>query len=101
MAWSPSKCLEQVFSIVFESSFPLTLAQLDARDKDFRYMALTDLNSELAKDSFKCDADSEKKIVTKLLSMIAEDGSGDIKGLAVKWFDLSSICPSTLPRPCP
>lgn len=34
------------------------------------------------------DADSETKIVTKLLQMIAEDSSGDVKGMAVKWYKL-------------
>lgn len=48
-------------------------------------MALTDLHTELVKDTFKVDLENEKKIVNKLLAMVAEDGSGDIKGLAVKW----------------
>eukprot|EP01128_Nolandella_sp_AFSM9_P012318 TRINITY_DN9158_c0_g1_i1.p1 TRINITY_DN9158_c0_g1~~TRINITY_DN9158_c0_g1_i1.p1 ORF type:complete len:1225 (-),score=403.02 TRINITY_DN9158_c0_g1_i1:193-3867(-) len=66
--WSPSKCLEQ----------------LDSRDKDFRYMALSDLHTELQKTTFKVDSDSEKRITLKLLDMVATDGSGDVKGFAVK-----------------
>lgn len=55
-------------------------------------MALTDLHTELVKDTFKVDLDNEKKIVSKLLAMVAEDGSGDIKGLAVKWYFNIRIC---------
>jgi len=51
-------------------------------------MALSDLYTELQKDSFKVDSDSEKKIVNKLLSMVADDTSGDVKGFAVKWYRL-------------
>lgn len=44
------------------------------------------------------DADSEQKIVTKLLVMIAEDSSGDVKGMAVKWcvLERSSLLTSQL-----
>jgi hypothetical protein len=59
---------------------------LDSTDKDFRYMALSDLFTELGKDSFKVDTDNEKKLVTKLLTMVADDSSGDVKGFAVKWY---------------
>jgi len=47
-------------------------------------MAVSDLYNECLKEGFKMDADSETKIVTKLLQMIAEDSSGDVKGMAVK-----------------
>ena len=64
---------------------PLTECdQMNSRDKDFRYMAVLDLMSELPK-GLKLDADSERKIINKLLEMVAKDGSGDVKALAVKW----------------
>jgi len=60
------------------------LERMGQRDPDFRYMAVSDLYNECLKEGFKLDADSENKIVTKLLQMIAEDSSGDVKGMAVK-----------------
>lgn len=48
-------------------------------------MALSDLFTELQKTTFKIDSDSEKRITLKLLDMVANDGSGDVKGFAVKW----------------
>ncbi len=48
-------------------------------------MALSDLFTELQKDAFKVDTDNEKKMVNKLLAMVADDSSGDVKGFAVKW----------------
>jgi cullin-associated NEDD8-dissociated protein 1 len=63
--------------------------QMGQRDPDFRYMAVSDLYNECLKEGFKLDADSEQKIVTKLLQMIAEDSSGDVKGMAVKWYNTS------------
>lgn len=51
-------------------------------------MAVSDLYNECLKEGFKMDADSEQKIVTKLLQMIAEDSSGDVKGMAVKWYEV-------------
>lgn len=53
------------------------------RDKDFRYMALSDLLVELEKETFKMDNDSEKKIVTAIIKLL-DDSSGDVQGLAVK-----------------
>jgi len=47
-------------------------------------MSVSDLNNECAKEGFKIDGDSESKIVAKLLQMIAEDSSNDVKGIAVK-----------------
>lgn len=60
------------------------LERMGQRDPDFRFMAVSDLYNECLKEGFKLDADSEQKIVTKLLQMIAEDSSGDVKGMAVK-----------------
>eukprot|EP00741_Cyanophora_paradoxa_P025544 tig00000383_g24650.t1 len=59
------------------------LEKMGSRDKDFRYMATSDLLGELQKDTFKMDADGERKICVTLLKQL-EDSSGDIQGLAVK-----------------
>ncbi len=56
-----------------------------SRDKDFRYMATADLVVELNKDTFKMDADSEKKITTMILKLL-EDNSNQVQELAVKWY---------------
>ena len=47
-------------------------------------MATSDLLSELQKDAFKVDAESERRLSQALLTQL-EDASGDISGLAVKW----------------
>jgi cullin-associated NEDD8-dissociated protein 1 len=57
---------------------------MNSRDKDFRYMATADLVVELNKDSFKLDADSEKKLTTSVLKLL-EDNSNQVQELAVKW----------------
>lgn len=54
------------------------------RDKDYRYMATSDLLLELQKDSFKPDTDGERKICKALLKLL-NDQSSDVQGLAVKW----------------
>ncbi len=46
-------------------------------------MATSDLLNELAKESFKMDADSERKLTTMVLKLL-EDTSGDVQGIAVK-----------------
>lgn len=55
-----------------------------SKDKDFRYMATSDLLNELQKDMFKIEQDLERKLCQALLNQL-EDASGDISGLAVKW----------------
>eukprot|EP01126_Amoeba_proteus_P036246 TRINITY_DN3689_c0_g3_i2.p1 TRINITY_DN3689_c0_g3~~TRINITY_DN3689_c0_g3_i2.p1 ORF type:complete len:1224 (-),score=235.63 TRINITY_DN3689_c0_g3_i2:455-4126(-) len=60
------------------------IERMNQRDPDFRYMAVSDLHNECLREGFKLDGDSESKIVSKLLKMIAEDSSGDVKGMAVK-----------------
>ena len=52
--------------------------------QDFRYMATSDLQNELAKDSFKVDESVEKRLCTAIMQQL-EDLSGDISALAVKW----------------
>ena len=46
------------------SSFTMNaiLEKTESRDKDFRYMATSDLLAELSKESFKPDSDSERKM---------------------------------------
>jgi len=61
------------------------LEKMASRDKDFRYMATSDLLTELQKENFKKDTDSERRIVSTLLKLL-EDPSGDLQGLAVKCF---------------
>lgn len=50
-------------------------------------MATSDLLNELQKDTFKAEGDLEKKLCTVVLNQL-EDTSGDISGLAVKWWVL-------------
>ena len=47
-------------------------------------MATSDLQGELAKDGFKTDGETEKKLCHVILQQL-DDISGDISGLAVKW----------------
>lgn len=64
--------------------FVIFLLQIASKDKDFRYMATSDLLNELSKSSFKVDSDLEKKLCS-VIAVQLEDTSGDISGLAVKW----------------
>ncbi|KAH7437479.1 hypothetical protein KP509_05G074400 [Ceratopteris richardii] len=59
------------------------LEKIASKDKDYRYMATSDLLSELSKDSFRAELDLERKISLIVLSQL-DDASGDISGLAVK-----------------
>ncbi|XP_024383560.1 cullin-associated NEDD8-dissociated protein 1 isoform X1 [Physcomitrium patens] len=61
----------------------LILEKIASKDKDFRYMATSDLLNELQKDSFKLDTDTERKVSQIVLQQL-DDASGDISGLAVK-----------------
>ncbi|KAE8781803.1 Cullin-associated NEDD8-dissociated protein 1 [Hordeum vulgare] len=56
------------------------------KDKDYRYMATSDLLNELNKESFKADQDLESKLTNIVLQQL-EDASGDVSGSAVKWAD--------------
>lgn len=58
---------------------------MTGKDKDYRYMATSDLLGELSKDMFKVDADLESKLTNIILKQL-EDAAGDVSGLAVKWF---------------
>ena len=68
------------------SSFTVNaiLEKTENRDKDFRYMATSDLLAELSKDAFKPDSDGERKICKCVLKLL-NDQSSDVQGLAVKW----------------
>jgi cullin-associated NEDD8-dissociated protein 1 len=59
-------------------------AQMTGKDKDYRYMATSDLLSELNKESFKADQDLEPKLT--IIVQQLEDASGNVFGLAVKWY---------------
>lgn len=65
-------------------AYVLLGSQIASKDKDFRYMATSDLLNELQKDTFKADGDLERKLCQVVLTQL-EDTSGDISGLAVKW----------------
>lgn len=59
------------------------LEKTENRDKDFRYMATSDLLVELQKPAFKPDSDGERKICKCILKLL-NDQSSDVQGLAVK-----------------
>eukprot|EP01101_Sappina_pedata_P010265 TRINITY_DN6421_c0_g1_i1.p1 TRINITY_DN6421_c0_g1~~TRINITY_DN6421_c0_g1_i1.p1 ORF type:complete len:1230 (+),score=583.62 TRINITY_DN6421_c0_g1_i1:92-3691(+) len=47
-------------------------------------MALSDLNAEFAKDSFKLEGDALKRVCDAVLNVLLTDTSGDVQGLSVK-----------------
>lgn len=59
------------------------LEKMTGKDKDYRYMATSDLLNELSKDGFKADIELEVKLSHVVLQQL-EDVSGDVSGLAVK-----------------
>ncbi|KAG8058203.1 hypothetical protein GUJ93_ZPchr0002g25435 [Zizania palustris] len=59
------------------------LEKMTGKDKDYRYMATSDLLSELNKEGFKADQGIEPKLTNTVLQQL-EDASGDVSGLAVK-----------------
>ncbi|CAI0376789.1 unnamed protein product [Linum tenue] len=59
------------------------LEKMTGKDKDYRYMATSDLLNELNKDGFKTDADMEIKLTNIILQQL-DDVAGDVSGLAVK-----------------
>jgi len=67
-------------------SLASVLEKMTSRDRDYRYMATSDLSAELQKDQFKLEtalADGEKKTCQALLKLL-DDTSGDVQGMAVK-----------------
>jgi cullin-associated NEDD8-dissociated protein 1 len=65
---------------------------MTGKDKDYRYMATSDLLNELNKDSFRAEPDLEAKLMNSVLQQL-NDAAGDVSGLAVKWclFDHFSV----------
>ncbi|MCO5605038.1 hypothetical protein L7F22_059215 [Adiantum nelumboides] len=61
----------------------IILEKIASKDKDYRYMATSDLLNELLKDTFRADSDLERKVSHIVLSQL-DDASGDISGIAVK-----------------
>lgn len=61
--------------------------QMTGKDKDFRYMATSDLLSELNKENFKADGDLEIKLSNIIIQQL-DDVAGDVSGLAVKWYGI-------------
>lgn len=60
---------------------------MTGKDKDFRYMATSDLLNELNKDTFKADTELEMKLTNIIIQQL-DDVAGDVSGLAVKWYCL-------------
>ncbi|XP_077231558.1 cullin-associated NEDD8-dissociated protein 1-like [Tasmannia lanceolata] len=63
------------------------LEKMTGKDKDFRYMATSDLLNELSKEGFKADTDLEIKLSQTVLQQL-DDAAGDVSGLAVKCLAL-------------
>lgn len=63
---------------------------MTGKDKDYRYMATSDLLNELNKDSFKLDPDLEMRLSSIILQQL-DDVAGDVSGLAVKWLAFFSL----------
>ncbi|KAH3767418.1 cullin-associated NEDD8-dissociated protein 1 [Pelomyxa schiedti] len=66
-------------------SFAITaiLEKLQARDKDFQYMGVSDLLAEVEKETFKFDPSMEGRVVVALLNLL-KTSSNNIQELAVK-----------------
>lgn len=62
---------------------------MTGKDKDYRYMATSDLLNELNKDLFKPDADLDIKLSNIVLHQL-DDVAGDVSALAVKWYPIPS-----------
>lgn len=59
------------------------LEKMLGKDKDYRYMATSDLLNELNKEAFKVDVDMEIKLCNIILQQL-DDSAFDVSGLAVK-----------------
>jgi hypothetical protein len=58
---------------------------MTGKDKDYRYMATSDLLNELTKPTFRADPDLELKLKNIIIQQL-DDAAGDVSGLAVKWY---------------
>ena len=67
------------------SSFTVNaiLEKTENRDKDFRYMATSDLFAELSKETFKPDSEGERRMCACLLKLV-NDRASEVQSLAVK-----------------
>ncbi|XP_076924300.1 cullin-associated NEDD8-dissociated protein 1-like [Bidens hawaiensis] len=65
------------------SSISGILEKMIGKDKDYRYMATSDLLNELNKEGFKLDTDLETRLSNIVLQQL-DDAAGDVSGLAVK-----------------
>ncbi|KAM0040565.1 putative TATA-binding protein interacting (TIP20) [Helianthus debilis subsp. tardiflorus] len=65
------------------SSIHGILEKMTGKDKDYRYMATSDLLNELNKEGFKLDSDLESRLSNIVLQQL-DDAAGDVSGLAVK-----------------
>eukprot|EP00184_Porphyridium_aerugineum_P003113 CAMPEP_0184694386 /NCGR_PEP_ID=MMETSP0313-20130426/2373_1 /TAXON_ID=2792 /ORGANISM="Porphyridium aerugineum, Strain SAG 1380-2" /LENGTH=1288 /DNA_ID=CAMNT_0027152677 /DNA_START=150 /DNA_END=4016 /DNA_ORIENTATION=- len=63
--------------------------KMNAKDRDYRYMALSDLLNELAKETFVADSESQKKICRHVLQLL-KDNSSEVQGLAIRC--LAPLC---------
>jgi len=61
-------------------------------------MGTSDLLAELNSESFKVDPDTERRVCHVVLQQL-DDQSGDISGLAVKWW-VDRLSPGTLTLLC-
>ncbi|KAG8368925.1 hypothetical protein BUALT_Bualt15G0097100 [Buddleja alternifolia] len=59
------------------------LEKMTGKDKDYRYMATSDLLNELNKEGFKIDVELEAKLSNIVIQQL-DDAVGDVSGLAVK-----------------
>ncbi|KAJ1551255.1 Cullin-associated NEDD8-dissociated protein 1, partial [Cladochytrium tenue] len=59
------------------------LEKLSNADSDIRFMALTDIGSELSKDSFSMTEHVERKVTAAVLKAL-DDKNGEVQNLAVK-----------------
>jgi cullin-associated NEDD8-dissociated protein 2 len=60
------------------------LRKLKSSDSDFRFMACTDINSELQKPLFVFDSQSEQKLVEALAKALL-DSNSEVQNMAIKW----------------
>lgn len=65
-------------------------SQMIVKDKDYRYMATSDLLNELNKETFKPDNDLEIKLTNVIIQQLG-DAASDVSGLAVKWYSISLV----------
>ncbi|XP_045817633.1 cullin-associated NEDD8-dissociated protein 1 [Trifolium pratense] len=64
-------------------ALPGILEKMTGKDKDYRYMATSDLLNELTKPTFRADPDLELKLKNIIIQQL-DDAAGDVSGLAVK-----------------